>query len=54
VNTAGIFPQFEGSFPAPFRDLLMVSRLDHHFNRDHTFSFRATFQRKHFPRRPAH
>src|SRR5882762_6293212 len=45
VNTAGIFPQFEGSFPAPFRDLLMVSRLDHHFNRDHTFSFRATFQR---------
>src|SRR5436853_3138770 len=45
VNTAGIFPQFEGSFPSPFRDLLMVSRFDHHFNRDHTFSFRATFQR---------
>jgi len=41
----GIFPQFEGSFPAPFRDLLMVSRLDHHFNRNHTFSFRTTFQR---------
>jgi hypothetical protein len=45
VNTAGNFPQFEGSFPAPFRDLLMVSRLDHHFNRDNMASFRATFQR---------
>jgi outer membrane receptor protein involved in Fe transport len=45
VNTAGVFPQFEGSFLAPFRDLLMVARLDHHFNPSQTASFRATFQR---------
>jgi outer membrane receptor protein involved in Fe transport len=45
VNTGGIFPQFEGSFPAPFRDLLMVAKFDHHFNPAHSLSFRSTFQR---------
>ncbi|NDQ57641.1 MAG: TonB-dependent receptor [Acidipila sp.] len=45
VNTAGIFPQFEGSFAAPLRDLLMVAKLDHHFNAAHSVSLRATFQR---------
>ncbi len=45
VDTGGIYPQFEGSFPAPFRDLLMVTKLDHHFNQAETLSFRATFQR---------
>src|ERR1700730_13110675 len=45
VNTAGVFPQFEGSFPAPFRDLLMVGRLDHHLTPAHSLSFRSTFQR---------
>jgi len=36
---------FEGSFPAPFRDLLMVSKFDHHFNSAQSLSFRASFQR---------
>ena len=45
VNTQGVFPQFEGSFPAPFRDLLMVAKFDHHLSRAHSLSFRATFQR---------
>jgi outer membrane receptor protein involved in Fe transport len=45
VNTSGIFPQFEGSFPAPLRDLLMVAKLDHHFNAAHSVSLRASFQR---------
>src|SRR5712664_2727116 len=45
VNTGGIFPQFEGSFPAPFRDLLMVAKFDHHFSSAHALSFRASFQR---------
>jgi hypothetical protein len=45
VNTGGVFPQFEGSFPAPFRDLLMVAKLDHHVTPAHSLSFRSTFQR---------
>ena len=45
VSTGGVFPQFEGSFPAPFRDLLMVSKFDHHFNSAQSLSFRASFQR---------
>jgi hypothetical protein len=45
INTGGVFPQLEGAFPAPFRDLLMVAKLDHHFNPAHSFSFRSTFQR---------
>jgi hypothetical protein len=45
VSTGGVFPQFEGSFPAPFRDLLMVGKLDHHLNPAHSLGFRATFQR---------
>jgi len=45
VNTGGVFPQFEGAFPAPFRDLLMVAKFDHHLNAAQTFSFRGTFQR---------
>jgi outer membrane receptor protein involved in Fe transport len=45
VDTGGVYPQFEGSSPAPFRDLLMVSKLDHHFTQAETVSFRASFQR---------
>ncbi len=45
VSTGGVYPQFEGSFAAPFRDLLMVAKLDHHFNQAHSVSVRATFQR---------
>ncbi len=45
VNTGGVFPKFEGSFPAPFRDLLMVAKFDHHPNPAHALSFRASFQR---------
>jgi outer membrane receptor protein involved in Fe transport len=45
VDTGGIYPQFEGSFPAPFRDLLMVGKLDHHFSSSQSLSFRASFQR---------
>jgi len=45
INTGGVFPQFEGSFPAPFRDLLMVGKFDHHLNPAHTLSFRVAFQR---------
>src|SRR5437660_8304708 len=45
VDTGGVYPQFEGSFPAPFRDLLMVTKLDHHFTQAETLSFRASFQR---------
>ena len=45
VDTGGVYPQFEGSSPAPFRDLLMVSKLDHHFTQAETLSFRASFQR---------
>src|SRR5438128_3412743 len=45
IDTGGVYPQFEGSFAAPFRDLLMVGKLDHHFNPEETLSLRATFQR---------
>src|SRR5229473_2545243 len=45
VDTGGLYPQFEGSFPAPFRDLLMSAKLDHHFNPEENLSLRATFQR---------
>jgi outer membrane receptor protein involved in Fe transport len=45
VDTGGVYPQFEGSFPAPFRDLLMVTKLDHHFTTAESLSFRASFQR---------
>ncbi|HYL11735.1 MAG TPA: TonB-dependent receptor [Terriglobales bacterium] len=45
ISTGGVFPQLEGSFPAPFRDLLMVAKFDHHFNAAHSLSFRSTFQR---------
>src|SRR6266436_1688937 len=45
VDTGGVYPQFEGSSPAPFRDLLMVTKLDHHFNQAETLSFRTSFQR---------
>ncbi len=45
VDTGGVYPQFEGSFPAPFRDLLMVTKLDHHFTVAESLSFRASFQR---------
>jgi len=45
VDTGGVYQQFEGSFPAPFRDLLMVTKLDHHFTAAESLSFRASFQR---------
>ncbi len=45
VNTGGVYPQFEGSFPAPFRDLLMVAKLDQRIGTAHSLSFRASFQR---------
>jgi len=45
VDTGGVYPQFEGSSSAPFRDLLMVSKLDHHFTQAETLSFRTSFQR---------
>src|SRR6266704_4965765 len=45
VDTGGVYPQFEGSSPAPFRDLLMVSKLDHHFDSSESLSLRASFQR---------
>ena len=45
VDTGGVYPQFEGSFLAPFRDLLMVSKLDHHFDSSESLSLRASFQR---------
>src|SRR5467141_5455623 len=45
VDTGGVYPQFEGSFAAPFRDLMMVTKLDHHFNPAENLSLRATFQR---------
>lgn len=45
VDTGGVYPQFEGSFPAPFRDLLMVSKLVHHFNSAESLSFQASLQR---------
>jgi len=45
VDTGGVYPQFEGAFPAPFRDLLMVTKLDHHFTATESLSFRASFQR---------
>ncbi len=45
VDTGGVYPQFEGSSPAPFRDLLMVTKFDHHFTSAQSFSFRASFQR---------
>jgi outer membrane receptor protein involved in Fe transport len=45
VNTGGIYPQLEGAFPAPFRDLLMVGKLDQRFGTAHFLSFRASFQR---------
>ena len=45
VNTGGVYPQFEGTFPAPFRDLLMVTKFDHHFDSAESLSVRASFQR---------
>jgi len=45
IDTGGVYPQFEGSFAAPFRDLLMVTKLDHHFDPSESLSFRASFQR---------
>src|SRR2546422_71183 len=45
IDTGGVYPQFEGSFAAPFRDLLMVTKLDHHFSPSQSLSFRASFQR---------
>ena len=45
VDTGGVYPQFEGSSPAPFRDLLMVTKFDHHFTSAQSLSFRASFQR---------
>jgi len=45
IDTGGVYPQFEGSFVAPFRDLMMVGKLDHHFNSAESLSFRASFQR---------
>src|SRR5438445_371522 len=45
IDTGGVYPQFEGSFAAPFRDLMMVGKLDHHFNSAESLSFRASFQR---------
>src|SRR2546421_8056197 len=45
VDTGGVYPQFEGAFPAPFRDLLMVTKFDHHFTSAQSLSFRASFQR---------
>lgn len=45
ISTGGIYPQFEGSFAAPFRDLLMVAKLDHRFHTNHALTFRASFQR---------
>src|SRR3989475_2228062 len=45
VDTGGVYPQFEGAFPAPFRDLLIVTKLDHHFTATESLSFRASFQR---------
>jgi len=45
VDTGGVYPQFEGAFPAPFRDLLMVTKLDNHFTATESLSFRASFQR---------
>src|SRR5437660_207479 len=45
IDTGGVYPQFEGSFAAPFRDLLMAGKLDHHFDPSESLSFRASFQR---------
>jgi len=45
IDTGGVYPQYEGSFAAPFRDLLMVTKLDHHLNQSQSLSFRASFQR---------
>src|SRR5438445_6234601 len=45
VDTGRVYPQFEGSSPAPFRDLLMVTKFDHHFTSAQSLSFRASFQR---------
>src|SRR5207248_8187535 len=42
VDTGGVYPQFEGSSPAPFRDLLMVTKFDHHFTSAQSLSFRAS------------
>src|SRR5436309_6944097 len=45
IDTGVVYPQFEGSFAAPFRDLLMVTKLDHHLTAAESLSFRASFQR---------
>jgi hypothetical protein len=45
VTTRGVFPQFEGAFEAPFRDLMLVGKLDHHFDDRHSASLRVSFQR---------
>ena len=45
VTTQGVFPQFEGSFDAPFRDVMVVGKLDHHWSPAHAVSLRASFQR---------
>jgi outer membrane receptor protein involved in Fe transport len=45
VSTQGVFPQFEGSFDAPFRDLMMVAKLDHRFNTSQSASLRGSYQK---------
>jgi outer membrane receptor protein involved in Fe transport len=45
VTTQGVFPQYEGAFDAPFRDLMLVARIDHRVNAAHSLVFRGAFQR---------
>jgi hypothetical protein len=40
VNTNGIYPQFEGNFPLPFRRDFVTAKADYNINNEHRLSFR--------------
>ncbi len=44
VNTNGIYPQFEGSFPLPFTARYLTTRVDHSINEKNKLMFRYSFE----------
>ena len=40
VNTNGIYPEFEGNFPLPFRRDFVTTKADYNINNEHRLSFR--------------
>src|SRR5262249_26411794 len=40
VNTNGIYPEFEGNFPLPFRRDFVTAKADYNINNEHRLSFR--------------